>query len=158
MTYCSPSAHSAFRPTPDTNPVACCLSLRDASSDVLTREVLLLRDCIEAAKKQWGFDIRAAVVLPSEMQLLGVFDAGPFGIKQALAVIQATFERHLPVSEMPLWDGPAAMTLLSWNAVPLRTTFIEAAPVRAGLVDHPSEWRFSTAYRAHDAHRTIDVA
>lgn len=122
---------------------------------------MLLRDCIEVAKKQWEFEVRAAVVLPAQMQLLGVFDVGLCEIKQALTTIQSTFERHLPVQQADLWGEPVALTLLEWSAVPLRTTFIEAAPVRARLVDHPSEWRFSTAYRMQNTavgNSRIDVA
>lgn len=111
------------------------------------REVLLLRDCIEVSKKQWKFEIQAAVILPAQMQLLGAFEVGIYGIEQAMAVIQHTFERHLPEGNRMVWDGPAALTMLEWSAAPIRARFIEAAPVRARLVDRPSDWRFSTAFR-----------
>ena len=116
-------------------------------SDLLTREVLLLRDCIEIAKKQWRFEIQAAVVLPSQMQILGVFESSRYGIGKAMESIQSTFEQHLPERYLPLWDGQAAISELEWSSVPLRIRFIEAAPVGAGLVERPSDWRFSTAYR-----------
>ena len=158
MTYHT-STYAPFQPTQTAVAAACCLSLRDPFSDLLTREVLLLRDCIEVAKKQWGFDIRAAVILPAQVQMLGAFETGTYGIEQALASVQETFQRHLPDQEGAVWDGPAAIRVLDWGAVGIRARFIEAAPVRARLVDHPSDWRFSTAFRDGDGpERGVAVA
>ncbi|MDA9207398.1 hypothetical protein N9O61_00795 [Octadecabacter sp.] len=149
MTYHT-STYAPFQTTPTAVAAACCLSLRDPNSDLLTREVLLLRDCIEVAKKHWGFDIRAAVILPAQMQMLGAFETGPYGIEQTLMTIQETFQRHLSVQDEAVWDGPADVRMLDWSAVAIRARFIEAAPVRARLVDHPCDWRFSTAFREGD--------
>jgi len=125
------------------------MTLRDRNADLLTRDVCLLRDCIEVVRKQWGFEIEAAAIMPFQMQLLAVFDATEFGVMRALSAIQNTFEIHLPnTKDDSIWDGPPLMTILERSAVPIRKAFIEAAPVRARLVETPSEWQYSTAYRS----------
>jgi len=155
MTYIFPKSVST---EPTLTLAACSLTLRDPLSNLLVKEVTLLRDCIAISQTQWLFEIKAAAILPSELQMLAVFDASEFGVKQALSIIQSTFEMHVPDFERSIWDGPATVQVMDWSAMSLRSTFIESAPVRARLVNHPSEWRFSTAYRPDRAVDTINVA
>ncbi len=157
MTYHISHSESFFRPASNKSFVVCKLSLRDPSSELLTQEILLLRDCIALSRKQWGFEILAAAILPSQLQMLAVFDTGEFGIKQAMAIVQKTFEEHSSHEGPPLWDGPADVSTLDPSAVPLRSAFIEAAPVRAGLVARPKDWRFSTAYRKEQGPDQTDM-
>ena len=128
-------------------PVALRCFAASADSDALVRNVHLLRDCVAVAQKRWDFDIEAAVVLPAEMHLLAVFRTGEFGIRQAAASIQSVFERHV---EGPWsgWDGAARLTPVDPMATRLRRTFIEAEPVRRGLVSDPADWPYSSAHRA----------
>ena len=155
MTYISPNP---VYTAPALTLAACSLTLRDPLSNLLVKEVALLRDCIAISQTQWQFEIKAAAILPSELQMLAVFDASEFGVKQALAIIQSTFEMHASGCERSIWDGSATVQVMDWSAMSLRSTFIESAPVRARLVKYPSEWRFSTAFRADRAADTINVA
>lgn len=138
-------------------PVAMKFTLKDMSSDLLLREVRLLRDCVAVARTRWDFTLDAAVVLPAQMQLLAVFNTGEFGLRQAMAVIQSTFERHLD-STGDIWDGPAEATTLDLSAIPLRRAFIEAAPVRMGLVQDPRDWAYSSAQRDLPQVRALGAA
>ena len=141
--------HSTSRPYPilphlfDT-PVSLRLQASDAQSDTLLRNVHLLRDSIALAQRQWDFDIWAAVVLPSELQMMAVFQAGEFGIRQAMAMVQRTFDRHVS-GEWAGWDGPADLVSVDPAAARVRKAFIEAAPVRRGLVARPGDWPYSSA-------------
>ncbi|WP_296420389.1 hypothetical protein [Pseudooctadecabacter sp.] len=137
-------------------PVAMKFTLRDTTSDLLLREVRLLRDCVASARTRWDFDVEAAVVLPAQMQLLAVFNTGEFGMRQAMALIQTTFRTHLDLPR-GLWEGAAHLTRLEWEAMPLRRAFIEAAPVRMGLVQDPGDWPYSSAQRSVPQGRALGV-
>jgi len=127
-------------------PVALRFTASDQWSDALVRNVQLIRYCVAVVQRQWDFDIEAAVVLPAEMQILATFRAGEFGIKQAASLIQDTFDGHV-IGAWCGWSGPAISTQVDRAAIPLRRAFIEAAPVRMGLVDDPRDWAYSSAHR-----------
>ncbi|WP_375279870.1 hypothetical protein [Pseudooctadecabacter sp.] len=152
-TLTRPLSVDALRPMP----VAMKFTLKDPSSDLLLREVRLLRDCVAVARTRWDFSLDAAVVLPAQMQLLAVFNTGEFGMRQAMAVIQSTFESHLDDTGA-IWDGAAEFTILNWEAIPLRRAFIEAAPVRMGFVQDPRDWAYSSAHRDLPQGRALGVA
>lgn len=139
MTYHAPPPRPAF--------VAITLRLTDPSSDLLVRHVRLLRDCVALAQQRWDFGIEAAVVLPNELQVLGSFADDQFGVGGAIRLIQSAFVHHLPESVGNIWEGEAEVLELSSPVVALRRTFMEAAPVRAGLVQSAQDWPFSSAHR-----------
>jgi len=138
-------------------PVAMKFTLKDKTSDLLTREVRLLRDCVAVARAQWDFSLDAAVVLPAQMQMLAVFNTGEFGMRQAMALIRSTFSAHVDEGGM-IWDTTGDLTPLDWEAIPLRRAFIEAAPVRLGLVEDPADWPYSSAQRRMPQGRALGVA
>jgi len=147
MTYQSvPPYVAALSPHYKDEAVAVRFLASDQSSDALVRNVQLVRYCVALAQRQWDFDIEAAVVLPSEMQILANFQAGEFGVRQAAALIQGAFDGHV-VGDWCGWLGPATTTQVDRAAVPLRRAFIEAAPTRMGLVDDPCDWVYSSAHR-----------
>ncbi|SLN45103.1 hypothetical protein [Pseudooctadecabacter jejudonensis] len=141
---------------PQAQPVAMNFTLADLSSDLLLREVCLLRDCVAVARAQWRFEIDAAVVLPAQMQMLAVFQTGAFGVRQAMAVIRQTFADHVG-RDGTMWDGPIKYREVPQEAVPVRRAFIEAAPVRMGLVSDPSDWAYSSAHRLVPQARALGV-
>ena len=99
---------------------------------------------------KWGFTIDAAVVLPSEMQLLCAFPDANFGVHGAINLITSAFSRHLPGEHYAgrrdaLWLGSCEILEVSKAVVSYRRTFIEAAPVRAGLVKNVRDWPYSSA-------------
>lgn len=57
-------------PPPDAAYIAISLKLADLGSDALTRHIGLLRMCVAAAQKRFGFSIEGGVVLPRDLHLL----------------------------------------------------------------------------------------
>ncbi|MBT8410845.1 MAG: hypothetical protein KJP02_03475 [Octadecabacter sp.] len=139
MTYHAPLPRPAY--------AAITLRLTDPSSDLLVHHVRLLRDCVALAQQRWDFGIEAAVVLPNELQLLGSFPDDQFGVGGAIRLIQSAFVRHLPESVDNIWEGEAEVLELLQPVVALRRTFMELAPVRAGLVRSAQDWPYSSAHR-----------
>ena len=121
--------------------------LANASDDLLVRQVRLLRDCVALAQQRWGFTIDAAVVLPNEMQLLCLFQDANFGTRGAIKLICSAFEHHSPRNETNVWAAETEVIEISGAVAPLRRTFVEAAPVRAGLVKAAADWPYSSAHK-----------
>jgi putative transposase len=134
-------------PIPRPSIVAITLRLTDPSSDLLVRHVRLLRDCVALAQKRWDFGIEAAVVLPNELQLLGSFADDQSGVGGAIRLIRSTFARHLPESGVDIWNDDVEVLEVSRPVVALRRTFMEMAPVRAGMVRSARDWPFSSAHK-----------
>ena len=146
MTYHSPSPPPASIPVNYHAHFAVTLRLAHTRDDLLVRHVRLLRDCVGLAQQRWEFTIEAAAVLPSEVQLLCRFQDANYGVQQSLRMITTTFERHLPTSEGDIWGNQHEVIKISPAVAALRKTFIEAAPVRAGLVNNPRDWPYSSAH------------
>lgn len=149
MTYHAPlsrpSGFHAARPAY----VAMTLRLSDPASDLLVRHVHLLRDCVALAQKRWGFTIEAAVVLPGELQLLAGFRDDTFAPGGVIRLIRSTFIRHLPLEMAQAWEGDAEIVEIAPSVIVLRRTFMEQAPVRAGLVRAAQDWPYSSAQRGN---------
>lgn len=160
MTYHSPNPNSAPCRPPVPAQVSITLRLADCGSDVLTRHVRLLRDCVALAQQRWGFTIEAAVVLPAEMQMICAFDDSTFGVSGAVTLIRSAFDRHLPSADGSVWAKKFETLILSPAAAASRRAFVEHAPVRAGLVTRAEDWPFSSVHRdaAQSADLGVDVA
>ena len=146
MSIHTPLPRSAPVPLPVCAHVAITLRLEDASSDVFVRHVRLLRNCVALAQQRWGFEIDAAVVLPSEVQLLCAFEDAEFGVGGAVKLIRTAFERHTPDSVQVCWAEDGEVLEISAPVAELRKAFIEEAPVRAGLVSSAADWPYSSAH------------
>lgn len=135
------------RPDPVPAHVAITLSLADASSDLLVRHVRLLRDCVALSQQRWGFGIDAAVVLPNTMHLLCGFSDAEFGVGGAVRLIKSAFARHVPGASPEIWADDTEVLEIPTAVVSLRRSFMENAPVRAGLVKRAEDWPYSSAHR-----------
>lgn len=145
MTHLAPIPRPSF----ETSHVSVTLRLADGSDDLLIRHVRLLRDCVALAQARWGFGVEAAVVLPTEVQLLCSFSDGQFGVRGAIRLITAAFARHVP-GEMSgqstdIWSDTTEITEVGTGGVAMRRRFIEQAPVRAGLAKRAEDWPYSSA-------------
>lgn len=136
------------RRLPHTAHVAMTLRLADPTSDMLVRHVRLLRDCVALSQQRWDFGIDAAVVLPNEMHLLCCFADAEFGVGGAVRLIRSAFARHLPAAPNDLWAPETELLEITTPVVPMRRSFIENAPVRAGLVKRAEDWPYSSAHSA----------
>ncbi|MCF2870833.1 hypothetical protein L0664_07120 [Octadecabacter sp. G9-8] len=137
------------RPVPLSTHVSVTLRLADGTDDLLVRHVRLLRDCVALSQQRWGFSIEAAVVLPSEVQLLCNFPDPEFGVRGAIRLITSAFTRHVPGhhrgNHAAIWGDTIEITEITNAIVAMRTAFIEDAPVRAGLVKQAQDWPYSSA-------------
>ena len=71
------------------------VNLHDRSSDLLLREIDLLRDCVRACKSRHPFHINAWVVLPEHMHCMWTLPEARPGIRSALEGNQV-FLRQTP--------------------------------------------------------------
>lgn len=127
------------------------------------RHVRLLRDCVALAQKRWNFGIEAAVVLPAELQLLCLFDDVDMGVRGTATLIRSAFLHHIPQDavredQRMIWEEDIESVQISPAVVALRRTFMEGAPVRAGLAKTPLDWPYSSAQRASGQGSDMGVA
>lgn len=131
----------------DAGYLALTLSLADQSDDLLVRHVRLLRDCVALAQRRWGFEIEAAVVLPSELQLLCYFENPQFGAVGTLKHIEMSFAQHASTSGRILWSPTNDILQIARSVVGQQRDLIENAPVRTGLVKNAADWPYSSAHK-----------
>lgn len=163
MTFHSPTPRPPIGSLPVSSHVALTLRLADPAQDLLVRHVRLLRDCVALAQKRWGFGIEAAVVLPAEVQLLCLFDDVDLGVHGTARLIQSAFLHHVPSGAVPedqrmIWAEEVEAIRISPAVVALRRTFMENAPVRAGLAKTPMDWPYSSAQRSGGQGSDMGVA
>jgi len=139
--------HHAFVPRSVPAHVSISLHLADGSDDLLVRHVRLLRDCVALAQARWSFGVEAAAVLPNQLHLLCGFPDAEFGVRGAMRLIKSAFSRHIPGGEAVVWAETSDVIEIAQAVIPLRRTFIETAPVRAGLVKRAQDWPFSSAHK-----------
>lgn len=144
MTYHIPQTRPAVPSIDSISHVSITLRLADQSSDGLVRHIRLFRDCVALAQRQCGFTVEAAAVLPSEAHLLCAFPDADFGVRNSISLIVTSFDRHMPTHEGSVWAAETEIIEISKAVVALRRTFIEAAPVRAGLVKSAADWPYSS--------------
>jgi putative transposase len=117
--------------------------LADRGSGLLTEEVALLRDCVALARARWDFRVAAAVVLPSEVQMIWHWPGMAEEVMAPWRLIRSTFARHTGAR----WDTSLAVEVLASPAEELaRRGWLERAPVRAGLARRAQDWRWSSAW------------
>jgi len=126
--------------------VAITLRLKNGQSDLLVRRIRLLRDCVALSKRRWDFVIQAAVVLPAEMHLLCAYAGGHHDVRGAIRLIASTFDRHVSDHRASVWSDAFEVIKVSSRVAQLRRSFVEAAPVRAGLVRNVCDWPYSSAH------------
>ncbi len=158
MTYHAPLSRPATQPSVYPCYMAITLRLGDPSSDLLVRHVRLLRDCVAPAQQRWGFLIEAAAVLPAELQLLCMFPDAEMGTGDAIRLISTAFDRHVPGQVGSVWSDNSEVIEISAATAPLRRTFVEAAPVRAGLAKTASDWPYSSAHSSTAQSSDLGVA
>lgn len=75
------------------------VNLHDRCSDLLIREIDLLRETVRATKVRHPFHIDAWVVLPEHMHCLWTLPPGDADFAQRWKVIKFAFSRRLPSTE-----------------------------------------------------------
>ncbi|WP_207209194.1 transposase [Loktanella sp. IMCC34160] len=133
--------------------------LADRQSDLLLREVGLLRDCVATAKARWPFDIDAAVILPDHLHMIWTLPEGDADFPKRWRLIKSTFSRHQPPPGLPrdsqlrkgekgIWQRRFWEHLIrDASDLEAHRRLIHEARVRAGLVPRPDAWPYSSVHR-----------
>ena len=75
------------------------VNLRDRSSNLLIREIDLLRETIRAARLRYPFHIDAWVVLPEHMHCMWTLPPGDADFALRWKVIKFAFAKRVPITE-----------------------------------------------------------
>ena len=133
--------------------------LANRRSDLLVREVDLLRDCVASAKARWPFAIDAAVILPDHLHMIWTLPDGDADFSKRWRLIKSTFSRHQPPPETlrdshlrkgdkGIWQRRFWEHLIRDDRdMVAHRRLIHEAPVRAGLVPRPDAWPYSSIHR-----------
>lgn len=134
------------------------LHLLDRQSDALVTHIDLLRSSMRLCLRRWPFVIDAAVILPSHLHMIWTLPAGDADYAKRWRLIKSTFSRHLralddvpahPVRRSPheVWQrGVQEHVIRDQQDFDLHMHKVYFAPVHAGLVLKPSDWKFCSLH------------
>lgn len=133
--------------------------LADRRSDLLTREIGLLRDCTALCKTRWPFNIDAAVVLPDHLHMIWTLPAEDGDFSKRWRLIKSTFSRHLPAPEHADPSKLRAVEKGIWQRrfwehlirddtdLANHQRLIAEVPIRMGLAAGPYDWPYTSVHR-----------
>ena len=136
------------------------VNLRDRSSDLLIREIDLLRDTVQATKARHPFHIDAWVVLPEHMHCLWTLPASDADFALRWKVIKFGFSRRLPSrealtstqhkrGERSIWQRRYWEHLIRDDPDYQRHfDYIHFNPLKHGHVQQVVDWPYSSFHRA----------
>lgn len=136
------------------------VNLRDRQSDLLVREIELLRATVRATRERHPFHIDAWVVLPEHMHCLWTLPPGDADFIRRWQIIKAGFSRRLPGQGSPnraqaargergIWQRRYWEHLIRDDEDYRRHfDYIHINPLKHGLVVHVQDWPFSSFHRA----------
>lgn len=136
------------------------VNLRDRSSDLLIREIDLLRDTVRATKARHPFHIDAWVVLPEHMHCMWTLPEGDADFALRWKVIKFGFSRRLPSQEAlsatqhrrgerAIWQRRYWEHLIRDDRDYQRHfDYIHFNPLKHGHVQRVVEWPYSSFHRA----------
>ena len=133
------------------------VALADRHSDLLVRQVEILRRAVRDTKAERPFDIEAWVVLPNHLHCIWRLPAGDRDFSTRWRLIKSRFSRALPKgrlrsshvrrNERGIWQRRFWERHLrcaeDFNAH-LRHCWLN--PVKHGLVSHPTDWTYSSVH------------
>jgi len=134
------------------------VGLANRRSDVLTREIAVLRTAVRRTKAERPFVIEAWVVLPDHMHCVWTLPEGDHDFSTRWSVIKARFSRALPQTlrrashaarrEHGLWQRRFWEHHIRSEAgkrAAIRYCWIN--PVKHGLAERPEAWTYSSIHR-----------
>ncbi|MDC7824439.1 transposase [Pseudomonas sp. BLCC-B13] len=136
------------------------VNLRDRSSDLLIREIDLLRDTVRATKARHSFHIDAWVVLPEHMHCMWTLPEGNADFALRWKVIKFGFSRRLPHQEAlsatqrkrgerAIWQRRYWEHLIRDDRDYQRHfDYIHFNPLKHGHVQRVVDWPYSSFHRA----------
>ena len=143
------------------------LCLKNRRSDLLVREIALLRASWRACVEARPFETIAAVVLPDHMHFLWTLPDNDHDFPTRVAQLKAGFTRALPETlkgpgrkrERGVWQSRYwEHCIRDDEDLARHVAYIHWNPVKHGLVDDPDEWPHSTWRKwKQEFGRPIDV-
>jgi putative transposase len=136
------------------------VNLRDRNSDLLVREIDLLRATVRATKARHPFHIDAWVVLPEHMHCLWTLPAGDANFALRWQVIKFAFAKRLPRTEpltatlkargeRGIWQRRYWEHLIRDDAdYQHHFDYIHFNPKKHGHVEQLRDWPYSSFHRA----------
>ncbi|MFN3663201.1 REP-associated tyrosine transposase [Yoonia sp.] len=136
--------------------------LQDQRSDLLIRQIALLRDATRLCQKQMPFRIDAAVILPAELHMIWTLPDGDSDYSGRWRMIKSTFSRHLPIPatrtrvqarrhEKGIWQRRFRKHVIRDESdLALHMHLIVTAPLRAGLVRRAGDWPYASWHHRAD--------
>lgn len=136
------------------------VNLRDRGSDLLIREIDLLRSTVRATKARHPFHIDAWVVLPEHMHCLWTLPPGDADFSLRWKVIKFGFARRLPASEVRtgtqerrgergIWQRRYWEHLIrDGQDYQRHYDYIHFNPLKHGHVQRLVDWPYSSFHRA----------
>jgi len=135
-------------------------NLRDRRSDLLTREVVLLRETVRATRARHPFHIDAWVVLPDHMHCLWTLPAGDADFALRWKVIKFAFAKRLSKTETctaaqqrrgerGIWQRRYWEHLIrDERDYERHFDYIHLNPLKHGHVERLEDWPYSSFHRA----------
>lgn len=151
---------SYLRMTPPGGTWFFTVRLADRSSDLLVREIDLLRRCVRHCRARHPFDIDEMVVLPNAIHAIWTLPAGDGDFSVRWQTLKSAFSRALPTparrdpvaerrGEKGIWQRRFwEHCLRDAEDLDAHRHLVWTAPVQAGLVNRPQDWGPSSVHRA----------
>lgn len=130
--------------------------VQKSGSDLLIREIDLLRHATWLCPKRLPCTIDAAVILPDALHMIRTLPEGDADFSARWRLIKSTFSRHRPTSadtpphrlqrgEKGVWQRRFWVQVIRGQADFQRHLhFMTFAPVRAGLMARPCDWPYAS--------------
>ncbi len=136
------------------------VNLQDRRSDLLIREIDLLRETVRATRARHPFHIDAWVVLPDHMHCLWTLPPGDTDFALRWKVIKFAFSKRLPVTETRtdnqqrrgergIWQRRYWEHLIrDERDYQQHFDYIHINPLKHGYVEQLADWPYSSFHRA----------
>ncbi|MEP2530248.1 transposase [Shimia sp.] len=133
--------------------------LRDRASDLLTRNVPVLRECVAGTMITQPFKARAWVVLPNRMHCIWTLPQGDADFSNRWKAIKGRFSRRMPDEaafvraarrprEKGIWQNRFwEHRIRDDDDMRAHMWFVHQSPVEAGLVRRAEDWAYSSVHR-----------
>ena len=135
------------------------VNLRDRKSDLLIREIDLLRETVRATKARHPFHIDAWVVLPEHMHCMWTLPPGDADFALRWKIIKFAFAKRVPLTEARTVNQQRRRERGIWQRrywehlirderdYQRHFDYIHINPLKHGLVQRVSDWPYSTFHR-----------
>lgn len=141
-------------------PIFFTVALADRRSDLLVREIDLLRQAVRLTKAERPFEIDAWVVLPDHLHCIWRLPGDDTDYPTRWRLIKSRFSREVPLGQVR-WSHIKRQERGVWQRRYWEhhirdeadfTTHVQYCwlnPVKHGLVERPEDWVFSSFRRDH---------